>query len=321
MSFFNNILKKIPFLNQGEKKSNSDRPNIEDILAESEIKSSGERIQLRKCDLEQLEEELIKSDIGLSLALDFRDQIQKELQSNEVYRDELQAKLKKFLMAAFDKFNSKNPFKFELDNEGLTILMILGVNGVGKTTSIAKLAHKYVQAGKKVLIAAGDTFRAAAEDQLRTWAERTGADLIEMPHGSKSSAVTYKAIEKAKQENYDLVLVDTAGRLHNKKNLMEELAKIKEVIKKNLQGSRFRLETSLVLDSSMGQNSLTQAEAFNEMCNLDSIILTKFDGSAKAGVIFSIAHKLKIPVKFLGTGEAMTDLEEFSLENFTSKYF
>ena len=220
------------------------------------------------------------------------------------------------------QLHAPDPFKFICLENVLTVVMILGINGVGKTTSIAKLAYKYRNLeNKKVLIAAGDTFRAAAEDQLRTWAERTGADLIEMPHGSKSSAVVYKAIEKAKNENYDLVLIDTAGRLHNKKNLMEELSKIQEVVKKNLDGQAYHLETMLVLDASMGQNSLIQAQTFNELCEVNSIILTKFDGSSKAGTVFSIAHKLKIPVKFLGVGEKMEDLEEFSPEAFTKKYF
>jgi fused signal recognition particle receptor len=268
--------------------------------------------------------------------MDFTELLRKELKAQkEIYKDDLQDKLKEFLLGAFTevKINrnraqlspiseKSDPFKFTCPENVLTVVMILGINGVGKTTSIAKLAYKYRNLeNKRVLIAAGDTFRAAAEDQLRTWAERTGADLIEMPHGSKSSAVVYKAIEKAKNENYDLVLIDTAGRLHNKKNLMEELSKIQEVVKKNLNGQAYHLETMLVLDASMGQNSLIQAQTFNELCEVNSIILTKFDGSSKAGTVFSIAHKLKIPVKFLGVGEKMEDLEEFSPEAFTKKYF
>ena len=346
MSFFKKIINKIPFLNKDKESKSEDidnneatKPSLESILAKHELKSSTEteetsatlvaskpetRVKLEKKDLEILEEELIRADLGVNLAIDFTEQIRSELRKTEVYRDELQNKLQDFLLAAFDEIksgNDNNQFGLELKSDCPNIIMILGVNGVGKTTSIAKLAYKYKQEGKKVLIAAGDTFRAAAEDQLRTWAQRTGADIIEMPHGSKSSAVVYKAIEKAKNENYDLVLVDTAGRLHNKKNLMDELAKIKQVIEKNLVKGKYFLETMLVLDSSMGQNSLSQAEAFNEICKLNSIILTKFDGSAKAGVIFSIAHRLKLPVKFLGTGEGMEDLESFSVETFTKKYF
>lgn len=329
MSFFKKILSKIPFFNNADTEPKDSElgseTNAGTAIAELEKGESLERIKVNKSDLEDLEEELIRADLGVDLAMDFIANLRKDLKSEkEIYRDELSSKLKSFLLSAFDemKESSSSIFALELKPAAINILMILGVNGVGKTTSIAKLAHKYKNIeGKKVLIAAGDTFRAAAEEQLRTWAERTGADLIEMPHGSKSSAVVYKAIEKAKNEGYDLVLIDTAGRLHNKKNLMEELAKIQDVIKKNLADKDYKLETMLVLDASMGQNSSIQAETFNELCKVDSIILTKFDGSSKAGTVFSIAHKLKIPVKFLGTGEKMENLEEFSPETFTNKYF
>jgi fused signal recognition particle receptor len=344
MSFFKKILSKIPFF--GGNKESEDKElshKIPELVEDQQSFSLDndsiavlERVLIKKEDLENLEEELIRSDLGVDLAMDFTELLRKELKAQkEIYKDDLQDKLKEFLLGAFTEVKiNKNkaqlspaseksdPFKFTCPENVLTVVMILGINGVGKTTSIAKLAYKYKNSeNKKVLIAAGDTFRAAAEDQLRTWAERTGADLIEMPHGSKSSAVVYKAIEKAKNENYDLVLIDTAGRLHNKKNLMEELSKIQEVVKKNLDSQAYHLETMLVLDASMGQNSLIQAQTFNELCEVNSIILTKFDGSSKAGTVFSIAHKLKIPVKFLGVGEKMEDLEEFSPEAFTKKYF
>jgi fused signal recognition particle receptor len=347
MSFFKKILSKIPFLKGNEKTESKEQLNLAesgilakisetDSIPSNSLNAVLERVLIKKEDLENLEEELIRSDLGVDLAMDFTELLRKELKAQkEIYKDDLQDKLKEFLLGAFAevKINrnkakeisiteKSDPFKFICPENVLTVVMILGINGVGKTTSIAKLAYKYKNLeNKKVLIAAGDTFRAAAEDQLRTWAERTGADLIEMPHGSKSSAVVYKAIEKAKNENYDLVLIDTAGRLHNKKNLMEELSKIQEVVKKNLDGQAYHLETMLVLDASMGQNSLIQAQTFNELCEVNSIILTKFDGSSKAGTVFSIAHKLKIPVKFLGVGEKMEDLEEFSPEAFTKKYF
>ena len=347
MSFFKKILSKIPFLKGSEKTENKEQlnlaesgilPNISETDSVPSSSSSAvlERVLIKKAELDDLEEELIRSDLGVDLAMDFTELLRKELKAQkEIYKDDLQDKLKEFLLGAFTEVKiqrnkaqlspvseKSDPFQFSCPENVLTVVMILGINGVGKTTSIAKLAYKYKNLeNKKVLIAAGDTFRAAAEDQLRTWAERTGADLIEMPHGSKSSAVVYKAIEKAKNENYDLVLIDTAGRLHNKKNLMEELSKIQEVVKKNLDGQAYHLETMLVLDASMGQNSLIQAQTFNELCEVSSIILTKFDGSSKAGTVFSIAHKLKIPVKFLGVGEKMEDLEEFSPEAFTKKYF
>jgi fused signal recognition particle receptor len=347
MSFFKKILSKIPFLKGNEKTESKEQLNLAesrilanisetDSIPSNSLNAVLERVLIKKEELDDLEEELIRSDLGVDLAMDFTELLRKELKAQkEIYKDDLQDKLKEFLLGAFTEVKihknkaqlspvseKSDPFKFICPENVLTVVMILGINGVGKTTSIAKLAYKYRNLeNKKVLIAAGDTFRAAAEDQLRTWAERTGADLIEMPHGSKSSAVVYKAIEKAKNENYDLVLIDTAGRLHNKKNLMEELSKIQEVVKKNLDGQAYHLETMLVLDASMGQNSLIQAQTFNELCEVNSIILTKFDGSSKAGTVFSIAHKLKIPVKFLGVGEKMEDLEEFSPEAFTKKYF
>jgi fused signal recognition particle receptor len=347
MSFFKKILSKIPFLKGNEKTESKEQLNLAesgilanisetDSIPSNSLNAVLERVLIKKAELDDLEEELIRSDLGVDLAMDFTELLRKELKAQkEIYKDDLQDKLKEFLLGAFTEVKihrnraqlspvseKLDPFKFSCPENVLTVVMILGINGVGKTTSIAKLAYKYRNLeNKRVLIAAGDTFRAAAEDQLRTWAERTGADLIEMPHGSKSSAVVYKAIEKAKNENYDLVLIDTAGRLHNKKNLMEELSKIQEVVKKNLDDQAYHLETILVLDASMGQNSLIQAQTFNELCEVDSIILTKFDGSSKAGTVFSIAHKLKIPVKFLGVGEKMEDLEEFSPEAFTKKYF
>jgi fused signal recognition particle receptor len=379
MSFFKKILSKIPFLKGSEKTESGILAKISetDSIPSNSLNAVLERVLIKKEELDDLEEELIRSDLGVDLAMDFTELLRKELKAQkEIYKDDLQDKLKEFLLGAFTevkiqrnkaqlspvseksgrvaertssrlrrtndrsvlrvhedheddenaeiavRLHAPDPFQFSCPENVLTVVMILGINGVGKTTSIAKLAYKYRNSeNKKVLIAAGDTFRAAAEDQLRTWAERTGADLIEMPHGSKSSAVVYKAIEKAKNENYDLVLIDTAGRLHNKKNLMEELSKIQEVVKKNLDGQAYHLETMLVLDASMGQNSLIQAQTFNELCEVNSIILTKFDGSSKAGTVFSIAHKLKIPVKFLGVGEKMEDLEEFSPEAFTKKYF
>jgi fused signal recognition particle receptor len=254
MSFFKKILSKIPFLKGNEKTESKEQVNLvesgilaniseTDSIPSNSLNAVLERILIKKEELDDLEEELIRSDLGVDLAMDFTELLRKELKAQkEIYKDDLQDKLKEFLLGAFTEVKiqrnkaqrspgseKSDPFKFICPDNVLTVVMILGINGVGKTTSIAKLAYKYRNSeNKKVLIAAGDTFRAAAEDQLRTWAERTGADLIEMPHGSKSSAVVYKAIEKAKNENYDLVLIDTAGRLHNKKNLMEELSKIKK---------------------------------------------------------------------------------------------
>ena len=266
-------------------------------------------------DFDNLEEELIRSDLSINLALSFIDSIRNQKITEDGVKDEL----KKFLLLAFDKFASNSDvFKLKINKNQLNIILVVGVNGVGKTTSIGKLAYKFKAQGYKVLIAAGDTFRAAAEEQLNIWASRAMVDIIQLEPGSKSSAVVYKAIEKAKAENYNMLLIDTAGRLQNKVNLMEELTKIKQVIEKN-KPEASSVETMLVLDSSTGSNALSQAEKFMEAVQLDSIILTKFDGTARAGMIFSIAYDLKLPVKFTGTGEGIEDIEEFDLDKFIRK--
>lgn len=291
MSFFSNIINKI--------KSNlSPSANLIDDTY-----------------LEQLEAELIRSDLGVKLALDFSDSLRK----NPCGDQQVQERLKEFLLKAFGKYDS-DLFKLKASKNQLNILLVVGVNGVGKTTSIGKLAHHFKKQGYKTLIAAGDTFRAAAEEQLNHWAKRAQVDIIQLEDGAKSSAVVYKAIEKAQAENYNMLIIDTAGRLQNKANLMEELTKLKQVINKN-KDSNSLVETMLVLDSTTGSNALSQAEKFKEATELNSIILSKFDGSARAGVVFSIAYNFKLPVKFVGTGEGIEDIEEFDLNQFITKYF
>ena len=200
----------------------------------------------------------------------------------------------------------------------LNIYFICGVNGVGKTTLIAKLAYKFRQEGKKVLIAAGDTFRAAAEEQLDIWSKRAGADIVRRDKADPASVV-FESIEKAKRENYDVILVDTAGRLQNKFNLMEELAKIKLVIDKNAPESL--RESILVLDANTGQNGLQQAKVFTESVNLTSVALTKLDGSAKGAIVLAVAKELKLPVKLIGVGEKMEDLRAFVPNDFIEALF
>ena len=198
------------------------------------------------------------------------------------------------------------------------LYFITGVNGVGKTTLIGKLAHKFKVEGKRVLIAAGDTFRAAAEEQLDIWSKRAGADIVRRDKADPASVV-YEAIQKAKNENYDVILVDTAGRLQNKFNLMEELAKIKSVIDKN--APEHLRETLLVLDANTGQNGLQQAKVFTEAVNLTSVALTKLDGSAKGAIVLAVAKDLKLPVKLIGVGEKMEDLKSFAPDEFINALF
>jgi fused signal recognition particle receptor len=309
MSFLKNIFNKVSdiFSSKPESKKTENKEAEESNFVDENL-------------LEKLEEELIKADLGIKLSLDFSKKIKEKTKKSKITVSELVKDLSNFLLEAFDK-DLKN-FKLNTDRAGIKVFLILGVNGVGKTTSIGKLAYKFKNEGLKTLIVAGDTFRAAAEDQLRTWSERAGVDFFEMPHGTKASAVVFKAIEKAKNENHEIVLVDTAGRLQNKKNLMEELKKLKEVIGKNLsKEDGYLAETLLVLDASTGQNAISQAKTFTELFDLSGIILSKFDGTAKAGVVFSIAHELKIPVKLVGTGEKIEDIESFDPEKFCSKYF
>ncbi len=299
-NIFNKIKDKLGF------KEEKDSPVSTEITQTIEDKVVDESY------LENLEEELIKSDLGVNIALDFVESLRKE---SKLKVSQIQTKLKEFLLKAFEGQEDFSDFKLETNK--LNIILVVGVNGVGKTTSIAKLAHKFKQEGKKVLIAAGDTFRAAAEEQLNIWAQRVGCDIVQLEEGAKSSTVVYKALARAQAENHELLIIDTAGRLQTKKNLMEELSKLDEVINKQL--STHNKQTMLVLDASTGQNALSQAEHFNEATKLDFIFLSKFDGTARAGIVFSLAHNYKLPVKFIGTGETLEDIELFNLEDFISK--
>ena len=257
-----------------------------------------------------MEEILIKSDIGVNTAAEIVDKIR--------YSRLKPSKIKEFLKNEFEKILSETKNDNLNISEGLNIILITGVNGVGKTTLIAKMAYQYKLEGKKVLVAAGDTFRAAAEEQLNIWSERAGADIVRKD-GIDAAAVVYDAINKAKSENYDILLIDTAGRLQNKHNLMEELGKITAVINK-LSPDNFK-ESLLVIDANTGQNGLQQAKIFNEVANLTGIALTKLDGSAKGGIIIGIAKELKLPVKLVGVGEKITDLKIFNKEDFTKALF
>ena len=229
------------------------------------------------------------------------------------------SELKEYLKEEFKKkLSDAGSTELNYKENELNIYFIAGVNGAGKTTLIAKLAYKFKQEGKKVLIAAGDTFRAAAEEQLNIWSERAGADIVRRDKADPASVV-YEAIQKAKKETYDVILVDTAGRLQNKFNLMEELKKIKTVIDK--QAPEALRESILVIDANTGQNGLQQAKVFTESVNLTSVALTKLDGSAKGAIIIAIAKEMKLPVKLVGVGEKMTDLKAFNPDDFIEALF
>ena len=261
--------------------------------------------------LDEMEEKLISADLGVGYAAQLVDNLRDQTKIKP-------ADVKNYLKEEFSK-TLRDAGNTELNvQDGLNIYFICGVNGVGKTTLIGKLAYKFKNSGKKVLIAAGDTFRAAAEEQLDIWSKRAGADIVRRDKADPASVI-YEAIEKAKAENFDVILVDTAGRLQNKFNLMEELKKIKSVIDKKAPGSL--RECMLVLDANTGQNGLQQARVFTDAVNLTSVALTKLDGSAKGAIILAVAKELKLPVKLVGVGEKMEDLKEFNPQEFIEALF
>ncbi len=264
--------------------------------------------------LEDLEESLIKADLGLDIINSVIQDLTKISQEKNPYD------VQSYLETKFTNL-LETPFKNTLDlsDTKLNIILIVGVNGTGKTTSIGKLAYKYKNLGKKVVIAAGDTFRAAAESQLNIWANRAQVDLVRLEDGANSSTVVFQALDKALKENYEVLIIDTAGRLHNKVNLMEELKKIKSVIDKH--GKDSNLNILLTLDASCGQNGLQQATVFTQVCPLNGVILTKLDGTAKGGVVFNIAKQLEIPVVLIGLGEGLDDLREFSASEYVEALF
>ena len=262
---------------------------------------------------EELEDLLISADIGVKTVMDFIDRLRKRVRSenitdskylNEVIVDEL------FIIYVN---NESITDKINMNEAGPTVILMVGVNGVGKTTTIAKLANKYKQDGKKVMMIAGDTFRAGAVEQLKIWADRTESAFYGREN-TDPAGVIFDGLVKAKEENIDIVLIDTAGRLHNKINLMKELEKINKVIGMQIKGAPH--ETLLVIDATTGQNGIMQAKAFKEITNITGIVLTKLDGTAKGGIVLAIKEEVNIPVKFVGLGEKMTDLITFDIENY-----
>ena len=265
---------------------------------------------------EELEEILVMSDIGMDTTIEIIDKLKAKIRKDKINDPEevylaLKEVIKDMLLEGAEEVIE--------EDEGKKVLLVIGVNGVGKTTSIGKLAAKNKREGKKVLLAAADTFRAAAIDQLEVWSKRAGVDLIRHNEGSDPAAVVFDAVNAAKARSTDLLICDTAGRLHNKKNLMDELSKIDRIITREFEGAK--KETLLVLDATTGQNAVIQAKQFMETCPIDGIILTKLDGTAKGGVVISIKNTLNIPVKYIGVGEGIEDLQEFDAEGFAEALF
>ena len=263
---------------------------------------------------EELEEMLIMSDIGVNTVISFMDRLVDRVKKEKIEDPELLREIIVDELFIIYVNNEVLTNKINYSEEGPTVLLFVGVNGVGKTTTIAKIAKQEKDKKKKVLLVAGDTFRAGAIEQLKEWGDRLKVDVVTSEENSDPASVVYKGIEKAKNEKYDVVLVDTAGRLQNKLNLMKELEKINKVIV-NLIGHEVN-ETLLVIDATTGQNGISQAKAFKEITNVSGIVLTKLDGTAKGGIVLAIKEDVNIPVKFIGLGEKPEDLEYFDIEKY-----
>ena len=272
---------------------------------------------LRKIDedlMEELEEILICADVGAVTADEILTKLREEIKENHIKdSNDVKSSLKNIMR---DMLGQGGEIQFGGE---MTVILVIGVNGVGKTTSIGKISSALKRQHKKVVVAAADTFRAAAIDQLNVWTDRAGVDLIKHTEGSDPAAVVFDAINAAKKRNADVLIIDTAGRLHNKKNLMNELAKINRVISRELPNAV--RETLLVLDSTTGQNAVNQAKEFKTAADITGIVLTKLDGTAKGGIVFSIKNELDIPVKFVGVGEQIDDMEKFNADEFIDALF
>ena len=265
---------------------------------------------------ERLEEILIEADVGVNTAMDLTERLKQRIYSEKISEmDKVSEAIQEELAGLLEYEN--NAINVSADKP--TVIMVVGVNGVGKTTTIGKLAYNFKEQGKKVVLAAGDTFRAAAIEQLGVWADRANVDLIKHQEGSDAAAVAYDAVQAAISRKADIVLIDTAGRLHNKVNLMNEIGKVKKVIGRSKEDAPN--EVLLVLDATTGQNAISQAKTFKEVVDVTGIVLTKLDGTAKGGVIFSIKEELDLPVKYIGVGEKAEDLKPFEPNEFVKALF
>ncbi len=310
------------FKKKEEKDENKENKNAFQALREAVSKTSDALVggvlnivssnsEIDEFVLDDIESQLIKADLGVDLAVS----IVEKIKNNKPKSSEI----KNFLRNEFENIlNKAGCSRLKYDKNKLNIYFVVGVNGAGKTTLIGKLANRFRLEGNKVLLAAGDTFRAAAEEQLDIWSEMANVDIVREDKAD-SAAVVWRAVEKAQNEGYEVLIVDTAGRLQNKFNLIEELKKIKGVIDKKAPDAVF--ESILVLDANLGQNGLSQAKVFSEAVNISACAVTKLDGSSKGGIIFAIAGKYNIPVKLIGTGEKIDDIKDFNKDDFISAIF
>ena len=270
--------------------------------------------------MEDLEEMLIKADVGVETSIEIIDKLREEIRNEQITDVKtIQANLETIIRKLLLKDYSDTIEHFQIDSTSPFIFLFVGVNGVGKTTTIGKLAKRYTDQGKKVMLIAADTFRAAAIEQLTIWAERANAEIIKQQHGSDPSSVIYDGVMHAVKRNFDVVLIDTAGRQHTKVNLMNELSKIIRTIQKIVPDAPH--ETMMVVDATTGQNAITQTKLFNEAAKLSGLVLTKLDGTAKGGIVIGIKHQLAIPVKLIGVGEQQNDLRDFNVNSFVEAIF
>lgn len=319
MSFFKKLKEKIS--SRTEEVTSKFKEGLSRTRDSFSAKMNDLVARYRKVDeefFEELEEILIQADVGVQTVLELVDELRMQAKRQKI---EDSSELRPLIVEQFVQILQKSEQDTELNmqDHGLTVIMVVGVNGVGKTTSIGKLAHLFKKQGKQVLLAAGDTFRAGAIDQLEVWGERAGVEVIKHQEGSDPAAVIYDALQAAKSRKVDVLLCDTAGRLQNKVNLMEELNKVYRVIQREVPGAPH--ETLLVLDATTGQNALSQARTFSDAAGVSGIVLTKLDGTAKGGIVIAIRNELDLPVKFVGLGEKIDDLQKFDVEQFVHALF
>ncbi|MGG0890892.1 signal recognition particle-docking protein FtsY [Cytobacillus horneckiae] len=320
MSFFKKLKEKIT------QQTDSVTEKFKDGLSKTRDNFSGKVNDLvaryRKVDedfFEELEEILIQADVGFDTVMTLVEELKMEVKRRNIQDPaEVHSVISEKLIEIYEKGGNSSS-ALNIQNEGLTVILFVGVNGVGKTTTIGKLAHKLKSDGKKVLLAAGDTFRAGAIEQLEVWGDRVGVDVIKQGAGSDPAAVMFDAVQAAKSRQADILICDTAGRLQNKVNLMKELEKVKRVIEREVPGAPH--EVLLALDATTGQNAMVQAKTFKEATNVSGIVLTKLDGTAKGGIVLAIRNELDIPVKLVGLGEKMDDLQGFNAEQYVYGLF
>lgn len=322
MSFFKKIKEKLTGTSESVSVSEKFKDGLSKTRNQFTSKVNDLVAKYRKVDedfFEELEDLLLQADVGFETVVELMDLLRFEVQRKNIKDTAgIQSVISEKLVEIYESGDDSSN-ELLIQEEGLSVILFVGVNGVGKTTTIGKLAYRLSQQGKKVMLAAGDTFRAGAIDQLQVWGDRVGVEVIKQSEGSDPAAVMYDAVRAAKNRDVDVLICDTAGRLQNKVNLMNELQKVHRVIEREVPGAPH--EVLLALDATTGQNALIQAQSFKEATNVTGIVLTKLDGTAKGGIVLAIRNKLKIPVKFVGLGEKMDDLQPFDTEKYVYGLF